>query len=223
MPAIRNGSDHGNESDSINHHDIPSPIDKDFSEDKLSFKEMLDPSADLEAEVKGDSYQDDMDHIKQKSCNMSTPEFKRLIAINSGNVQKGLRHTPSTDCNIVNPKEYLDTKSTQDQDISSPRGKDSLEDELSLRETLSPTSELLASNKSDSNQDDVDSIQQKPGNMAAPEFKRLTASNTEKAKKDLRHMLRNDFSFDDPEEYLETKNTKDQHFSSPMKKESYED
>ncbi|XP_073033285.1 phosphoinositide phospholipase C 6-like isoform X2 [Primulina eburnea] len=223
MPAIHNGSDHGNESGSIMDLDIPSPIEKDFSKDELSFREMLDRSAKLEAEVEGDSYQDDIDHIQQKSSNIATPEFKRLTAINSGNLQKDLWHTPRTDCDIVNPKAYLGRKDTIEQDISSPRGKDFLEDEVSLREMLDPTSVLLTNNKSDSNQDGIDPIQQKAVNMAAPEFKRLTAFNTEMAKDDLRYMLRNDFSFDDPEEYLETKDAKDQHISSPMEKESYED
>ncbi|XP_073130421.1 phosphoinositide phospholipase C 6-like isoform X2 [Henckelia pumila] len=208
IPAILNDSDHGDESDSAMDHDIPSPIGKDFSGDELSFREMFDPSAKLETEVKGESYQDDIDHIQQKSSNMSTPEFKRQTAISSGNVQKGLRHTPRTACDIFNPKEYWERKNTLDRDISSPRGTDSLDDEVSVREELDPTSVLLANNK-------------KPGNVAAPEFKRLTAFNTEKAKQDLRYMLRNDFSFDDPE--VETKDVKDQYISSPMEKDSYED
>ncbi|KAI3470879.1 hypothetical protein Pfo_027542 [Paulownia fortunei] len=85
------------------------------------------------------------------------------------------------------PKEYLASNNNKDGETPSPQEKDSSEDEQLLRETSDPTAEPQDDNKDD---EDNDNFQQKSGNLAAPEYKRLIAIRAGNAKKGLRHALR---------------------------------
>ncbi|KAL3834841.1 hypothetical protein ACJIZ3_009577 [Penstemon smallii] len=81
------------------------------------------------------------------------------------------------------PKEYLGTNNNKDGEMSSSMEKDSSDEDISV---------LEPDDKSDSDQEEEDSDinQQKSGNLASPEYKRLIAIHAGNAKKGLRHALR---------------------------------
>ncbi|KAI3458550.1 hypothetical protein Pfo_015213 [Paulownia fortunei] len=77
------------------------------------------------------------------------------------------------------PKEYLGSNNNKDGETSSPKEKDSSDDEPE------------ADDKSDSDDEDSDNFNQRSGNLAAPEYKRLIAIHAGNAKKKgLRQVLR---------------------------------
>ncbi|NP_001293118.1 phosphatidylinositol phospholipase C 7 [Solanum lycopersicum] len=137
-----------------------------------------------------DQDDNDSDPSNHRSSQLGGPHYKRMVAMHAGKANYDLNNAQipeelknETPPSPKPPKEYVESKHQKDRESASPVGKDSVGNDLVVKETSEIKAKHEAHERSDIDQDDLgsDHFDCRSSPQGAPQYKRLVAINAGKA------------------------------------------